>query len=228
MFHSLSNVQRDDAIHLRQCIDNSCGKLRVGLRSITYTVGWYNIESGERVISREVGNDDRNTVSIPPGLYGFKRFKDIMESVGDFGTLEVNKENGLVNLTVANGQLVYLTDGLLSLLGLDDRLGGRWLNEGVYIGDRPINFSAKKLLYVYLDQINTSNNIIDGTSSNLLSCIGLNCHSYGDINTIHFEHPEYKLLQNSTINEWKITIKDENDNVLDNHDLPIYISLEIK
>ena len=221
MFHTLSK----DTISLQNCIDNQNKDLRVGLRSITYTVGWYNIGEGESFMWRQRENDETNSVDITPGLYGFKRLKEIIESVGGFGTLEVNKENGLVNLTVANGQIVHMTDGILSILGLPDRY---WYNEGIYIGEHPVNFATKKLLYIYLDQINTNNNIVDGKPTNLLSCIGLDCPSFGSVITKTFEHPEYKLLQNGTINEWKVTIKDENGIELDNHGLPIYISIEIK
>jgi len=221
MFHTLSK----DTISLQNCIDNQNKDLRVGLRSITYTVGWYNIGEGESFLWRHIENNETNAVSITPGLYGFKRLKEIIESVGGFGTLEVNKENGLVNLTVANGQLVGMSSGISSILGLPDQ---NFYFEGIHIGGHPVNFATKKLLYIYLDQINTNNNIVDGKPTNLLSCIGLDCPSFGSVITKTFEHPEYKLLQNGTINEWKVTIKDENGIELDNHGLPIYISLEIK
>jgi len=39
MSHTLTNVQDGAAVHLQQPINNQNGNLRVGLRSITYTVG---------------------------------------------------------------------------------------------------------------------------------------------------------------------------------------------
>ena len=79
-----------------------------------------------------------------------------------------------------------------------------------------------------MEQINSKNNIVDGKQSDLLACIGLEgCHSFGSIHTVRFVKPEYKLLQNSTINEWKIVIKDEDNNILDNNSLSVYISIEI-
>lgn len=41
--HTLSNVQREEARALHQYIDNRNRKLRVELRLITYTFGWYNV-----------------------------------------------------------------------------------------------------------------------------------------------------------------------------------------
>ena len=81
-------------------------------------------------------------------------------------------------------------------------------------------------MFIHLDQINTTFNTVDGSGSTLLASIGLGCHSHGDIDTVRIEHPEFKKLQNGTINELKITIKDENGNVIKNNGLPIYITLE--
>jgi len=41
MFQTLANVQSSEAIRLQQCIDNRGGNLRIGLRSITYTIRWW-------------------------------------------------------------------------------------------------------------------------------------------------------------------------------------------
>ena len=41
MFQSISNI--DNTINLQQYIDNRDGCKRVGLKSFTYTLGWYNI-----------------------------------------------------------------------------------------------------------------------------------------------------------------------------------------
>ena len=80
----------------------------------------------------------------------------------------------------------------------------------------------------HVDQIDTTSKMVDGNRSTLLTTIGLGCHSYGDIGTVRMEHPEFKKLQNGTIHELKITIKDENGNVINNNDLPIYITLELQ
>ena len=49
MFHTLSNVQTVQRKCLRQPIDNRDGNLRICLRSMTYTVGGYNIDPGESI-----------------------------------------------------------------------------------------------------------------------------------------------------------------------------------
>ena len=248
MFHTLTNVQRGEAVDLQQYIDNCCGDLRVGLRSITYTVGWYNVSAGESVSWRQKeealspsrtfphysvgesvswrpeGGGAVTKQDIPPGIYNFTQLQDL-RNVSNV-TLEVSKVNGLITATVASGWEVLLTDGLLSLLGLDDGLGGQWLDAGTYEGDRPINFASTKTLYLYLEQINTTDNYVDGAPSTLLATVGLGCHSFGDIATVRVGRPDFKCLRGDTVGELKVVIKDDTGRPLDNHNLPITVVLE--
>ena len=227
MFQTLTNIQSEESVGLQQYIDNRDGDLKVGLRSITYTVGWYNVHDKESFSWRSSKNStNNNTTEIPPGLYSFTQLKNVIEA-RKILVIDVNKVNGLITLVVTDGIEVLLTDGLLSLLGLDDGLGGQWLKAGSYIGDRAVNFADTKILYLYLEQINTTSNIVDGAPSTILTMIGLGCHPFGDIGTLRVEHPEFKQLQHGTITELKITTRDDSGKILDNHSLPISLTLEI-
>ena len=232
MFQTLSNVQTGEAVPLLEPIDNRCGKLQVGLRSITYTVGWYNVEPGEQFSWQEVGGmtSHTNTVPIPPGLYGVERLMEfIEESTNTVGiTLSVSKENGLINLTVGGNSEVLFTDGLLRLLGLDDGLGGQWLGAGIYTGDRPVNFAKSRELRLHLEQLNSTDNTVDGAPSTLLTSIGIRCHAFGDIETVRITHPEFKQLQAGSISELKVVVRGNNGEFLDNHSLSITVTLEIQ
>ena len=223
MFHTLSNVQRGEAIPLQRCIDNRDGRLSVGLRSITFAAGWYNIEHGEKFSWRSTGGPEE-TLNIPPGLYGFDRLKEVLK--GASHTLTACGENGLITLTVAPKRGIRLSDGLLALLGLDDGLGGVWLDAGVYTGDRPVNFATRQMLWVHLEELNTSENIANGAPSTLLAGIGLGRHAFGDINTVRMECPEYKRLRDGTISELKVSIRDASGKAISNQDLPIHVTLE--
>ena len=96
-----------------------------------------------------------------------------------------------------------------------------WLDGGVN------KFCASKTLCVHLEQINASQNCLNGASTTLLTTIGLGCLAYGDTYTIRVEHPEFKRLQDGILSELKVTTKDDTGRVLDNHSLPIHISPEI-
>jgi hypothetical protein len=194
MYHVLTNVQTGEAVPLLTPIDNICGDLRVGLRNITYTVGWHNVEAGETFSWRELGGST-STVPIPPGLYGVEKLQEIIEETTADTMLVVCRENGLIKLTVGEECEVLFSNGLLHLLGLDDGLGGQWLGAGIYTGDRPVNFAKSKELRVDLEQLNTTNNTLDGAPSTLLASIGVGCHTFGDIETVSLAHPEFKRLR---------------------------------
>jgi len=228
MSHTISDVQRGEATRLQRCIDNCEGRLYIGLRSITFAVGWYNIEQGETFSWRSAGVAEE-TLDIEPGLYWFDRLKKLLNEANATPnhTLEVNKVNGLITLTVSPGMEILLSDGLLELLGLDDGLGGTWLTTGVYVGDRPINFAKRQVLWVHLDEISTTENTVDGNPSTLLSTVGVGDHSFGDIRTVNFSHPEYKRLRPATFAELNVSIRDKAGKIIQNHGLPIDVSLDI-
>jgi len=228
MFHTISDVQRGDATRLQRYIDNRDGRLYIGLRSITFAVGWYNIEQGEKFSWRNAGGTEK-TLNIEPGLYWFGKLKDILDkaSATKTHTLEVGKVNGLATLTVSPGMEILLSDGLLKLLGLDNGLSGTWLNTGVYVSTRPINFAKRQVLRVHLDEISTTENTIDGDPSTLLSSVGVGDHAFGDICTVRFWHPEYKRLRADTFSELKVSVKDKTGKEITNHGLPIDVTLEV-
>ena len=223
MFHILTNVQNNETKSLQVPIDNRRGGLKIGLRSITYTVGWFNV--GE---NQEISNLT-STKEVPPGLYGVKDLQTIIHEFTN-AVLDINRANGLVSLTIPENEEIRLTDQLLILLGLDDGLNGRALTAGEYISDRPVNFTNIRNLYVHLDQVNSNSNFINGAPSNLLTTVGVsdkNFERFGDIHTFRIISPEFKRLQNGTISELKISILDEYSKVIETN-LPISITLEIK
>ena len=173
------------------------------------------------------GGGQKKTINIPPGLYGFDRLKEVLRGTIPTHTLEVSRENGMITLTVASGRGVLLSDGLLTLLGLDDGLGGVWLDAGVYTGDRTVNFATRQMLWVHLEEINAAENIVNGAPSTLLAGIGLGRHAFGDINTVRMECPEYKRLRDGTVGELKVSIRDGSGKCLSNQDLPIHVTLAV-
>ena len=222
MFYTITNVQSGQAVPLQQYIDNRNGDLRVGLRSITYRVGWFNIHSGESV-SWKNNEGKVETAKIPPGLYDFSQLKDFLMQRGI--TIEVSRLDGLITLNA--DKPVHLTDGIMTILGLDDGLDGLWL-FGKYTGDRPVNFAPTNMLHLLLEQINTTLNIVDGAPSSLLELVGVECQVFGNTRTDVFEHPTFKCLQAGTIHELEIKIRDDTGKILDNHGLPISLVLEVR
>jgi len=121
-------------------------------------------------------------------------------------------------------------------MGLDDGLNGQWLEAGTYKGDRLVDFTGTKTLHVHLDQINTSENGLNGPPTTPLCLVPAVSSGtsifvpsrFGDINAVRFQNPELKRLQAGMLNELKITVKDDKGRVMDNHGQPISIVVEIQ
>lgn len=230
MFHTLSNVQRGGAIPLQAPIDNRDGDLQVGLRSITYTVGWYNVLEGEYVQwVRDISGMSIAKITPPPGLYNWEQLCNVIGPPSSEAlSISINRSHGKIKLDIQSGWIVRFTDGLLRLIGLDDGLGGQWLEGGTtYFGDRPVDLMPTKELYVHLEQIKSNTSIRNGAPSTLLTTIGLGSHCYGDVATIRFERPEFKRLQDGTLPELELSVRDGNGQIILNHDLPISVTLEV-
>ena len=121
MFHLLTNVQSGEAVPLLQPIDNRDGRLRVALRQLTYTVGWYNVVQDESFSWRSDGAAEKTSL-VSPGLWSFRELQRRVQY--DDVELQVDRSNRLITLTVPEGREVKFSDGLLGLLGLDDGKGG--------------------------------------------------------------------------------------------------------
>jgi hypothetical protein len=224
MFHTLTDVQLGKAVNLQQCIDNRSANLRIGLRSFSHYVGWYNTLAGETFEWWEVAGQT-NTICITPGLYSLDALVNLLRMELVTCQLEVSTVNGIVKMTIPNGYECRLSAGLLSLLGLDDY---GWLDAGIYVGDRPLDFSYPKALYIHLDQLSTTNNMVDGAPSSLLAIIPMSLKGFGEVNTIYYSNPEFRLLQCGTIDELKLRITDSYGQSIDNHGLPFTAVLQLE
>ena len=111
-----------------------------------------------------------------------------------FGTLTLSKDYDLITLTVANGIEVRITDELLTLFGLDNGCGGKWMNNGIHKGDHPLNVLTRKLLNIHLDHTITTENILNCSWSALITSIRLVCQFYGDVDTVYISYPAYERL----------------------------------
>jgi len=229
MFHTLTDVQSGAPISLLRCIDNREDNLCIGLRSISYTVGWYNVGPQESISWRPGGSTEATeTAKVTPGLYRFAILRNFINRLGVNLSIRLDNVTNRVVLRIPVGWEVQFTDGLLSLLGLDDGLHGEWLNSGTYTGDHSIGFAGLKKLHVYVEQLSTTGNFVDGAPSTLLTTVGVGLRSpLGAIETIRFENLELKRLTDGLISELKVSICDDYGKIVDNHGQPISVVLEI-
>lgn len=204
MHHTISNI--DKTINLQQYIDNRKGDKCVGLKSIIYGLGWYNIPTGIWYI---VGI--RRQGFPTGGYYSFQQLSDYF--IKDKVILSVNETNGFV--TVTTTPYLHLSEYLSKILGFGDKT--EFQPNETYTGTKHLDLAIYKSLYVHLEQINTSYNYLDGRPSTLLAVIPVENKEFGEIMTMRLEHPEYKRLITGTISELKIEIRDENNNKIINN-----------
>ena len=213
MYHTISNINK--TINLQQYIDNKCGIKRIGLKSFTYTIGWYNL------VDEYIQKTDESLKKITNGYYSFQQIADIFQSNNI--TLSVNGTNGIASLITPNE--LKISKGLRQILGFGNKR--RFAVNETHYGEKTIDFAPFKQLYVHLEQINSAYNFFDGAPSNILAVVPIENKSFGDIVHTHFSNPEYKQLTHGDISELSISVCDENGQKINNNGFPISCVLEI-
>ena len=95
----LTRVEDGGAVALQQCLDNQQGELCVGLRQVTYTVGWYNVRSEEAISWRRSGSTETaKTAEIRHGLYRFPQLRSLINRIGVNFRLKLNVFTNVVEL----------------------------------------------------------------------------------------------------------------------------------
>ena len=211
MYQTISDINK--TINLQQYIDNRDGNKRIGLKFISYNIGWYNVYNG-RI------KKGKNKQEIKTGYYSFQQISDEFQK-GNI-SLTVNETNGIALIDTPIE--IKINRDLRNMLGFQNTV----IFEAniLHYGNKFVDLAIHKSLYIYLEQISTSHNYLDGMPSTLLAVIPVENKEFGENITVRFEHPEYKYLINGEITELKLEIRDEKNNKIINH-LPINCVLEI-
>jgi len=160
MFHTLTNVQDGAAVPLQQHIDDQNGNMWVGLRSTTYTIGWFNVGPQEAFSWRPSGKTEiMGTIPFPSGLYSFSRLINLFSEIGINFTLRLNRVNCSAKMRVPTKWEVHL----LAQLNFDNYNNG-WFDSRTYVSDRPVDLASPEALYIYFEQLNTTGNFVYVTS----------------------------------------------------------------
>ena len=84
-----------------------------------------------------------------------------------------------------------------------------------------------KIIYIHCDQISTSENCYNGTPSTVLNVLPIRDKMFGKNDWIEYSSPLQKNLTTGTLNELNFKIKDSDGKDIDNHGLPIIMTIEI-
>ena len=216
MHHLISDI--NGTVFLKQYIDNRKSDKRIGLKSITYYLDWYNISNENiKTIEREY--------TIPAGYYSFDLLAEKFSKIDVI--LEVDSSNGIVQLI--SDKEFEISNKLKTMLGYSKEKTFK-TNTGrtkIFISDKPLDLMPIKLMYIHLMELNTSQNYFNGSPSTILSTVPIENRKFGDVITTRFVHPEYKCLMNGAISELKLEARDENNKKINNNGFPISCVLEI-
>ena len=156
-----------------------------------YEAGYHNVDlpTGFTIVDESAG--EPKSFRLYGGLYTFEQIsRFFIESVPGI-TIRLNL-SGLVELNVPQSvSRINLGGTLTRFLGITKI--GKNLLRGKFVGDIPVKLIVHKWLYIYLDQLSTTSNIVDGAPSTLLAIIPAS-PSKGIINTTP-SNPTYKILE---------------------------------
>ena len=224
MFITISDAAKGKPFSLQEPL-TQCSQ--IAIHRIDMWVGYYNIYEDQTCRWALEGEEESQVLIVESGLYNFT---ELVEHIAFDGlSITDNRTKGLVEISIPAGVHLWLSEPIRYLLGIDEP---GWLT-GDYIGDRPPEFTPKRLL-IFLKQLSTTGNYENKNQllqpSQLLHSIPLSAEEFGSFHTIKVDTPQFKQLEN-TVHELDFDLKVEWNNgvrhKLNNHGEPITLVLSI-
>jgi hypothetical protein len=198
-------------IQIYNGIDNNSGQLHIGLCEISYSAKLINISAKLYNNKMKLDNEHRE---IPEGYYNFHTFANkIFKPINI--TAKLNHETLLVTLIIPTGKKLAMSLNLARTLGFENNR----FNEGTYTGENPIK---RFDLYLHLNELNTTKNLLNGNPSSVLEIIPTDRLSYC---TKEYTTPRFKQLSKGFFENLNLSIKNEIGELVEFDNL--YIVLKI-
>ena len=230
MFIKINDITKG-TFRLPTPIDNRDRHLQIGIKSIGYWVGFYNIYE-EQICRWGSQRENSKEFKIKPGLYTFKELSRTLRKKVQGLNITLDKTTGLIDLSIPENVDVWLTEPIRYVLGLNE---DKWFERPGETGDRPVEFLPAGGISIYLDELSTSNlstkqdNLVN---SNLLGDIPMLSENFGQYYSIQYDKPKFLNLTAGEIHQLEFSLKinwgNNVEHVLDNHSMPISLELEIK
>lgn len=200
-------------------IDNSSGRLHVALCEISYSVSWLNIS--KKLDNNEIFETGGKTIIIPDGYYDFCTLSKIAFEPFNI-TAELNQANLLVTLKFGKRASYSLSPNLSKMLGFKQTL---FENHSKITGINPIKMSVNKTLYIHLNELNTTENLLNGNPSTLLEIIATDRSSYCERESKEYIAPRYKQLSKGFFENLNLSIKNEKGELVELNDFLIVLKI---
>jgi hypothetical protein len=198
-------------------IDNCSGQLEIGLCEFSCTLKWLihiNKMYNNNTILEYNALNQKTTHQLQEGYYNFDTLSNMLKTFDI--TAEINLENLFVTLKFPAGKKFKLSGGLAKMLGFEV---GQTYGSLKYTAARPIKIPK---LYLYLNELNTTENLLDGNPSNLLEIISADILKYKLTKDNRFLYyvkeypfPRFKQISKGFFENLSFSIKDENNELLE-------------
>jgi hypothetical protein len=216
-------------VQIQTPIANPNQDLYVGLCEFTYTTGWVNISAAlgnNQFAVRPSAAGTATTWTVPDGYYSVDTLKEtIQEKLPGF-SVTTNNATGRVRLTLsdANYQL-----NLMSTASMWGFATPTWLGPATtYTADTSPTFFTKRNLFVTLEEINKTDNTLNGYVCAVLRHIPVTGEMYGEARTISFTNVQYRRLHGESIKELTLRVLDDTKTDISSLCKPFSATLHIK
>ena len=199
MYITIDDI-KDDLVLIHP-IDNRCGDKKIGLIRAYFVFSFYNVQKDENIYLK-----NGEPLPVKKGCYTIK---------------DIEK--------VSSGKVKY--DSLTGKSIIDPTISrfGPYMNKilGISNGNYVDTLLSKKMFSFKINKLSTTDNILNGKSSDVLYTGYLNKDiSFGDI--VYFEpaNIQYKKLVNGVIDQLKVLLVDGDDNeILSNFKISIVLNI---
>ena len=235
MFLTLQNVKSNLPIDLATPIDNRNADLGVILHEAFYTVKWFNISKDLKnnwvTIITTTGDKRRKLYTAPDGYYDFCHLADVLfkphfDAKLDPTNLKVNFS--FDSTQHSNIEAVELAPKLASILGFKSNTLNvkEFLTTGKihFYGDDTLDLSIPQRLYLYLKQLSTCENIVDGKQSTLLKIFPIQKASYCET-VLVIPSIQRRKLSREYLTSLCFEIKDQNNSPVEFDGLTLILEI---
>lgn len=221
MHITIRDFKNGETIVLPKAINNIDGNLRVALCEFLYYPQWFNIS--EELQNNEFSKyNNTNNVSskfkLPDGYYNVRKLNDFFK---DYNVnITMNESTGKISIKLMEEEegLIHISEGLARTFGFEEELSFLQgaSREAVFFP----NLINHKEMFIHLDCINTTNNIINTHGSNsqgstVLRTVPIGVEEINSGKHEEFTRLQYKEMTLGHISNMKISILDSKNKPLE-------------
>ena len=188
---------------------------------------WYNLK--ERGEIGFVDNSITTTKIIPPGNYSLqsigKKIQELFER--EYVTVKLDDAEGSIVIENPYNKKIIFDRDLTFLLGLNGNMKeiSRTQLKKQAVINRLVTFNN---YFIHCDLLDKDENLFNGKPSTILACFGISGKSFERVEYSPKDITMKKITSGKYISSIRITVTDENGELIDFNNLPLRFEIEFK